>query len=314
MSTTTDVTGHPFRHPAFFYQELDELARFAVAFLREGLAAGEPALVAAPQPQVDLIRDGLGAAAGQVRFLDMVTAGRNPGRIIPSVLRAFLSEHHPAAVRIIGEPIWPGRSEAEYAAAVQHEALINLAFEGRPATILCPYDARRLEPAALADALRTHPEVWQDGSRVPSPGWGDPWELVDELNQPLPEPAELGDALVLDSRTLHQVREFVTAAAVRAGLSAQRTDDLCVAAAEVATNTVIHSGRPGIVCVWQDATALVCEVSDSGHITDPLVGRIPPGPEAFHGRGLLRVQLLCDLVQLHSSEHGTTVRMHMQLR
>ncbi|HEX9499900.1 MAG TPA: MEDS domain-containing protein, partial [Mycobacterium sp.] len=51
----------------------------------------------------------------------------------------------------------------EYPACVQHEALINMAFEGRGLTILCPYDTAHLGPRALVDARMTHPVLWPAG-------------------------------------------------------------------------------------------------------------------------------------------------------
>ena len=98
-----------------------------------------------PAPRLRLLHDALGADAERVQLLDMTVAGRNPGRIIAEVLLATAAAHPDRHVRIIGEPIWPGRSEIEYPACVQHEALINLAFRGRRATILCPYDVAGLD-------------------------------------------------------------------------------------------------------------------------------------------------------------------------
>lgn len=59
MSTvTTDGT---FTHPALFYRSEGEYADRTVAFVREGLAAGEPVAVAVPGPNLELVRVGLGA-------------------------------------------------------------------------------------------------------------------------------------------------------------------------------------------------------------------------------------------------------------
>ncbi|MCO1580514.1 MEDS domain-containing protein [Crossiella sp. SN42] len=58
-------------------------------------------------------------------------------------------------MRIIGEPIWADRSEAEYPACAQHEALINAASTGRDLTIRCPYDTSRLTTEVLEDARAT---------------------------------------------------------------------------------------------------------------------------------------------------------------
>lgn len=96
----------------------------------------------------------------------MTRAGLNPGRIIPSVLRAFADAHQDVHVRIIGEPVWHGRTAVEYPACVQHEALINRAFAGRDVTILCPYDGRALSPDVIADAHATHPVVISSGLRA----------------------------------------------------------------------------------------------------------------------------------------------------
>lgn len=55
--------------------------------------------------------------------------------------------------------------------------------------------------------------------------------------------------------------------------------------------------------------AAVVEFSDDGRLTDPLTGRFTPTLEQEGGRGLFLVHQLCDLVQVRSSEQGTTVRI-----
>lgn len=120
MSTAT--SSEPFVHPALFYRGKEQYTAGTVPFLVEGLAAGEAVAVAVPGPNLELIKAELGASAAEVTFLDMTRAGRNPGRIIPGVLRAFADAHPADRVRIIGEPIWAGRSAVEYPACVQHEA------------------------------------------------------------------------------------------------------------------------------------------------------------------------------------------------
>jgi anti-sigma regulatory factor (Ser/Thr protein kinase) len=86
-----------------------------------------------------------------------------------------------------------------------------------------------------------------------------------------------------------------------------------VAVNEVATNAVIHGGGPGTLRVWQERGCVISEVSDPGQLTDPLAGRIPPGPNSEHGRGLLLVNYLCDLVRVHTDATSTTIRLHMRL-
>jgi anti-sigma regulatory factor (Ser/Thr protein kinase) len=303
----------PFQHEALIYGTPDELIAGAVPFVRAGLGADEPVLVAVPPASMEPIRSALGISAARVRFVDMAEEGRNPGRIIPGVLYSFVSEYAPKRVRIIGEPIWADRSAAEYPACVQHEALINLAFADYDAVILCPYDARRLTGAALADAERTHPVITTcDGRRV-SAAYAAPHSVVAVFNRPLADPAIPPATLIFDTDDLPAVRRFVAEHAGRVGLVANRIADLEVAVNELATNAVIHGGGPGILRVWQERGSVVCEVSDPGHLTDPLAGRIPPGPDSEHGRGLLLVNYLSDLVRMHTDATSTTVRLYMRV-
>jgi anti-sigma regulatory factor (Ser/Thr protein kinase) len=61
--------------------------------------------------------------------------------------------------------------------------------------------------------------------------------------------------------------------------------------------------------MWVHDGAAVVEFTDAGHLTDTLTGRRTPAFEQEGGRGLFLVHQLCDLVQLRSSPHGTTVRV-----
>ncbi|MFE9770609.1 anti-sigma factor RsbA family regulatory protein [Streptomyces sp. NPDC005931] len=300
---------HPFAHPALFYRDEREYLDGTVSFVREGLAAGDPVAVAVPAANLRLIRDALGADAVAVRMLDMQEAGRNPGRIIPGVLRAFAdAQPEGRHVRIIGEPIWAGRSPAEYPACVQHEALINAAFRGRSATILCPYDAVRLPEDVLAEAHATHPTVIPDASRPirDSEAYA-PQEVVARWNRPLPPvPGALTFPFVSD--TLSRARHIATDEGRRLGLKGIRLEDLALATAELTTNSVVHGGGSGVLRVWEEDGHVLCEVRDRGRLTDPLAGRRPASRDQRGGRGLLLVNMIADLVRVHTGPEGTTVR------
>ncbi|HEX2312810.1 MAG TPA: anti-sigma factor RsbA family regulatory protein [Thermomonospora sp.] len=318
MNTPQTPHGDGFVHPALFYRGAEEYLAGTVPFVREGLASGQPVAVAVPGPNLDLLRDALGGDAERVRMLDMTRVGRNPGRIIPGVLRTFADAHPGGRVRIIGEPIWPGRSATEYPACVQHEALINLAFEGREVTILCPYDADRLDPRVLADAAATHPLlVDADGERDSTECA--PEKVVADHNVPLPEPSGTPVAvLALDGVTLERARTLAAGHARRAGLTGTRVEDVELAVNELVANTFVHGGGSGELRVWTEPDPdagpghLVCEVSDGGHITDPLAGRRPARPDVPGGRGLLLINHLADLVRVHTGPGGTTIRAYFR--
>ncbi|WP_026930800.1 sensor histidine kinase [Glycomyces tenuis] len=301
-----------FEHPALFYSDEHEYLAGTIPFIEAALTADDPVAVAVPGRNLESVRSALGSSAARVLLTDMTVAGANPGRIIPGVLRAFADAHPGRRVRIIGEPIWPGRTELEYPACVQHEALINLAFTGRTVSILCPYDTERLDRQVIADARATHPVVVDHTGHHRCEQY-DPGRILTDYNRPLPPPPRSAVERAADHATLDNARWFVTAYGRRLGLSAERLVDLEIAATELLTNSIIHGGGIGTFRVWSDDELLICEVNDAGRIDDPLAGRRPSGEAEDHGRGLLLVNQLADLVRMHTGPDGTTVRIHLRL-
>ena len=151
--------GDAFRHEAFFYGSDDAFLEGTLAFVRDGIEAGEPTLVVVDSRKIELIRAALNGEAAKVSFLDMMEVGRNPARIIP-LWRRFADEATGSgtAARGIGEPIWAARTSAELAECQRHESLLNVAFdEGKPWSLLCPYDSSALPDDVLEAARRSHP-------------------------------------------------------------------------------------------------------------------------------------------------------------
>ncbi|RSM64354.1 anti-sigma regulatory factor [Actinoplanes sp. ATCC 53533] len=301
-----------FVHPALFYRDDEEYLAGTVPFIRDGLAAGEPVAVAVPGPNLELIRQALGADAQRVLLRDMTAAGRNPGRIIPTVLLAFADAHPGQRVRLIGEPIWAGRSATEYPACAQHEALINAAFTGRAATILCPYNTELLDPEWITDAYTTHPVIWDGDRRFDSAHYDDPTVVAAGFNLPLPGPPTDAATITVGPSNLPAVRRFITDHANRAGLTPERVADLTLAVNELAANAVEHGDGTGEIALWTEPDRLVCQVTDRGYLSHPLAGRIPvPAGSLSGGRGLLMIHQLCDLVRVHTTPAGTTTRIHL---
>ncbi|GAB3401339.1 anti-sigma factor RsbA family regulatory protein [Flindersiella endophytica] len=305
-----------FRHRALLYRGPDDFVCAISSVVNRALAAGEAVAVAVPPNNLQQVRTVLGsseAGADRVTYVDMADAGRNPGRIIPLIIGPFLAGNTGSPVTFVGEPIWAGRSPAEYAAAVSHEALINLAFADRDdVTIVCPYDAARLSRRVLSDAERTHPAVVEYGSERAGFRYTDAERVADDYNRPLHEPHGLTDSLTFSlGDGLLGVRQHVRAFAERAKLAAERVSDLCTAVNEVATNTLVHTGNEGHLRCWRSGDGLVCEIRDSGKIGDPLFDRRPP-EAGESGRGLLLVHQLCDLVQTYVHAFGLVIRLHMR--
>jgi len=298
------------RHLAFFYRDQGEYRARIMDFARAGLAQGEPSLIALPGDEARLLVDELNGTPRHVQSADMSDIGGNPARIIPS-LRAFIDEHPGRRLRFVGEPIWPGRSPAEICEATRHEALLNLAFPHARITILCPYDAARLTPSAIAGARQTHLELLGDGQPAATAGNGAHWQVPPECDRPLPPPPASAEVLRY-STDLGPVRRLVESNAGRTRLAEERAADLVLAASEVAANTLSHARSDGLLHVWHDDQEVLCQLHDQGWITDPLAGRVRHGPES-RGHGLFLVNQVCDLVELRTGREGTTVRLHMRL-
>ncbi|WP_040392311.1 anti-sigma factor RsbA family regulatory protein [Catelliglobosispora koreensis] len=302
-----------FEHLGAPYRNVHDYLSVTVDFAEHALARGNPVLVAVPGHKVDVIRTGLGAQAGQVSFADMAVAGRNPGRILPAVLIRFAEQHPGQRVSVIGEPTWAGRSAAEFPACVTHEALINEAFAGRDAEILCPYDISALDPAAIADAYSTHP-LLRDSTRTwVNTGYEDPQATLARLNFALPAPFHAQRLSYALPEDLVMVRKFAASHAEAAGLSQDRIEALTIAVSELAANTTLHTKAPGEIAVWVEDGAFICQVTDSGYLSDPLAGRVPPSSMEVGGHGLVLVNQLTDLVRVHTSLLGTTIRLHQNL-
>jgi anti-sigma regulatory factor (Ser/Thr protein kinase) len=302
---------HRFRHEALLYRGDEAFLEGTLPFVRQGLDLGHAVMVSVPEPRLTRVRRALGSRAKDVTLVDMGRLGANPARIIPAwrqLLDAQGRQGRP--VRGVAEPLWPGRRAPERAECHLHEVLVNLAFDpGTPLWLRCAYDVEHLGDAELRLATERHPVLVADSApsrsrRYPGSGCG-----VEALGSDLPAPPVTAEVLLFGHGNIRDVRQQVTRSALDAGLGPVHTDDLTLAVWELAVNSVQHGGGEGVLRVWQERDALVCEVRDSGYIDDPLAGRRAPVVATSGQRGIWLVNQLCDLVQLRSDAGGTTVRV-----
>lgn len=313
------ITVHPHRpssgasydHSALLYHSEGEYIDLLTRFISEGLDRAQPVFVAIPGDKLALLRDALGAAATHVTMTDITEMGRNPGRILAAEL-GFVERHRPRHVRIVGEPVWPGRTAVEYPACVQHEALVNIAFAGCNATVLCPYDASRLGDSVLADVRVTHPLIWQRGSQQHSREYALDAAL-DQGNQPLPTNPAAVTYTVSRPADLAGARSRSGRYGRLLGMSAEKIADLKLVATELATNSLDHAGAACRLAFWYQAGHVVCEARDIGRWTDPLAGRLPPAAAGSGPYGLFVVNAIADLLRTHTTPTGTTIHAYLRL-
>ena len=176
-----------FRHEAYLFHDLDEFLAATVPFIKDGVLAGQPVMVAVTPQRLESLRDALGGDADRVSLVDMTELGSNPARIIPA-WREFVDSHPEGApLRGVGEPIWDGRRAAEIVECQLHEALLNVAISpATPLWLRCPYDASLLAASVLEEAHHSHPMMVEGESYRGSTLYGGRTHVDDLMGSALP--------------------------------------------------------------------------------------------------------------------------------
>jgi MEDS: MEthanogen/methylotroph, DcmR Sensory domain len=300
-----------YRHEAFMWRDPDDYASVLGPFVKDGLAAGEAVMVAVVRRHASWLRQSLGTQARKVKFVDMAKLGRNPARIIPA-WQKFVDQHsgYGRPVRGIGEPIWAGRRPEEILECQLHEALLNVAVDPKiPLWLICPYDLRALDPSVIKEAHRSHPAVMDGDSYQGNSQYGGRAHVEAMFGSDLPEldgkPAEY----TFTRESVDRVFNIVTLEAYGAGLWSDKVTELAATARRLASCSVRRGAMDGTIRMWDAPHALICEVSDKTMIDDVLTGR--RALVSSDRDGLSSANRKCDLVQLRSTDSGTTVRLHM---
>jgi anti-sigma regulatory factor (Ser/Thr protein kinase) len=300
-------------HAAFFYRSQQEYLDALLPFISDAVNADQAVLVAVPEPNLAVLIEGLGRLAANVVMTDMIEVGRNPSRILGEVLSSFVAKHADGPVRMIGESMWPSRSDVEYPACVQHEVLLNRAFAGRDVTVICPYHVAQLDPEVIADAQSTHPLLWQNGAFEHNNAAYAPEAMLARYNQPLSSDATAVRYTARKLGDLAGARAFAGAYAQWFGLSTDQSADLQLIASELATASLTAVGRTCRLALWRNDGHVVCEARDDGCFDDPLAGRRPYGSDSDRGHGLYVVNAVADLVRTHTTAGETTIHAYLRL-
>jgi transcriptional regulator with XRE-family HTH domain len=163
-------------HSAFHYRTEDQFQTTMGSFLAEGVERADAVLAVTTLSNIELLREHLGKQAGSVEFVDSSDFLSTPD-VVLEAFRAFTKiglESGAPWIRILGEPRWAGRADAEIRAWTRLESLFNLVFAAVPMTITCPYDERSVAPEILRQAHLTHPHTMSDCGTSVSPVYADP--------------------------------------------------------------------------------------------------------------------------------------------
>ncbi|MFI0979560.1 anti-sigma factor RsbA family regulatory protein [Streptomyces sp. NPDC021093] len=311
-----------FVHQGMRYGSDAEFLAGTVGFVRDGLAAGDAVLAVAAARNISLLREALEPAqAAAVEFVDAADWYGYPARTLGRY-HAYCTARSRGGrrrVRVVGEPVWHGRSPLETREWKRYESLLNVAFAHTPHWIVCPYDARELPGEVLDAAGHTHPElVVADGSAAHderSVAYADPGAFYLRCQTEALAPLGAPDAeLAFTADELSALRGAAAGFVRRAGLSAVRSREVACAVHECADNALRHGSGPRALRLWAGREFVVCEVVDGGtgaSAAPPgFPGHLPPDPSAPSGHGLWLVRQLSDLVEERIAAEGSAVRLY----
>lgn len=174
-------------HSAFPYRTDDQFRTILGPYLAEGIERSEPILAVTTSPNIELLRDYLGKDARSVEFVEASGFYSTPVAAL-AAYKTFSEAslaRGAAWVRVLGEPVWAGRSDAEIRLWTRYESLFNLAFADSPLSVVCPYDERSASAEIVRQAHLTHPNALGERGISPCHDYADPRRFTlepDELS------------------------------------------------------------------------------------------------------------------------------------
>jgi anti-sigma regulatory factor (Ser/Thr protein kinase) len=301
-----------FVHSALIYGSDDEFMQVALPFVEQGIAAGEPSLVAIQARNVEHLRAALGGEPAGVSLLPVEEWYESSVRTRDKFVQWAGERAGSGRVRLLGEPPWSVGSQAQIREWARYESIINVAFADLSVSFACLYDSRTLTPEILEHARNTHPEIVGSEGSAPSETYEDPLEFCERLDSRVERPkGEPAAALDFDLADLRGVRQLVASSAVDSGMPRVRADELALAVNEIASNAVVHGSPPATLRIWKGDSELICEVTDAGEgIEDVLAGQLTPQVDGIGGRGIWLARMLSDAVEIRNGT-GCTVSIHV---
>jgi transcriptional regulator with XRE-family HTH domain len=167
-------------HHALLYETQDDFVGPVTSLLREAVEDGDAALAVTTPENIDLLREGLGEAAKRVEFAKSREWYSSPVAALGG-FRRFVTSSITAGtrwVRIVGEPLWPGRTGDLVRRWEGYESGINLVFASMPVTLVCPYDVSSLPDEIITSTRATHPHTMTGEDTLASADYRDPIDFI----------------------------------------------------------------------------------------------------------------------------------------
>lgn len=318
--TTISATGNRrYVHEAVPYNSDEQLLNTVVPFLRGGLAAGEPTVVAWTGGYAALLRSAM-PEADRLVFLDEKDCYARPSSTV-RVFRELMTRtvaDGASRIRIVGELTAVGL-RASWPWWARYEAAINRIYDEFPLWGLCCYDTRRIPGYVLDDVRRAHPWIaTEDGRHLRNQQYTPCGDLPTRQRAPADPLEDTTPVIDLRNEPLATIRNAVWDVE-RAGRLPDTVDidALVLVVNEAATNAIWHGELPVRFRLWAGSDRVVTAVSDRGPgPRDPLAGLLPAveprqdagAPDGGAGRGLWVIHELSDHVTFDTDSAGCTLR------
>lgn len=297
-------------HEAGFYSSDAEFRAMILAWVQEGVAAGEPVIIGYDERKSALLRSWLPSPAG-VTFLPAAGQYASPARSIATWRRNYVRYLADGVTRIRAAGDVPNADDRDrFAGWDRYEMALNTVWDGMPVWSRCLYDATTT-PDAVRDVVeQTHPRLLDasgDGDANARYRTASAFQALAPAQHPIT--MDTAPALDLADPTPAAAREAV-ARAGRDILAERVLDDLTLGVSEAITNAGLHGEPPVTMRVWLTAACVVVHLCDSGPGTsDPLAGLVAAESETGAGLGLWITHQLDLSVDLLHAADGFTVQL-----
>ncbi|MGH3375575.1 MAG: anti-sigma factor RsbA family regulatory protein [Actinoallomurus sp.] len=306
--------GSRFVHRFGVYRSDQDFVDMAGTYISEGLEQDMPVLVVTTAANLHLIGKALGASAAGVDYAETAYLGRRPIQRL-GALHRYWKRHAQAGhdrVRVLMEPNWAGLSPQQVNQLKRMESAFNLTLAPFGIDELCPYDARTIDPAVIADAYRTHPKSLHNGHTQTSTDFEDPHAFIRECDADPLRPSPTDAAVLRTEGDPRELRRFAARQAAAQGVPDNRATMLALATGEAANYLTNDQRSPATARIWTEFGALVCELhAPDVRISDPVVGLRPLEGVRDIQAGVWLARQICDRLEIRSDESGTTIRLYV---
>lgn len=280
-------------------------------WIEQGVAAGEPVVIAYDERRTELLRTWLPDPTG-VDLVGDRGVYVKPTRTIASFRRMFenLIANGAERIRAAGVVPHPGNGR-RFEGWDRYEIALNMVWNDLPVWARCLYDGSTTPGKVREVVERTHPFlVTASGQVRPNDRYEDASTYRGLPAAPDPITRHTAPTVLLQDPTPGEARRAVAQVGRRL-VGEGSLDHLALGVSEAVSNAHQHGRPPASLRLWAEPGRVVAHVHDHGSGTsDPLAGLVPASASGTEGGLGLWIMHQLDLaVDLEPAADGFTVQL-----